>query len=118
MGFLQRLSQITKPRVFEKQFDFGQGDGEETIYFRALTYNERANIIGKRMDDQNNIKVDPQFFAELVSTSLCKEDGAPVVNVASIQKWSPPDLVDRLGLLAMDVIVESQQEVKPDPPKG
>ncbi len=50
MAFLDRLNEITKPKTFEATYDFGKGDGDETLTFKALSYNDRKRIIFDRMD--------------------------------------------------------------------
>jgi hypothetical protein len=115
MGFLDKLNEIGKPKTFEAQFDFGKGDGEETLTFRALTYNERKRIIADRMEkigvdkDGNDKwgmqvqKIGFDFNAEVLSASWIRPDGKSLVTKEALMTWDG-DLVDKLGELCRESI--------------
>ena len=113
MGFLDKLNEISKPKTFEAKFDFG--DGEESVTFRALTYNERKRIIADRMvkigtDKDGNDKwgmevqkIGFDFNAEVLSASWIRPDGKAVATKDALMQWDG-DLVDKLGELCRETI--------------
>ena len=116
MGFLNRLGEITKRKTFEAKFDFGFGDGEEDVTFRALSYAERKKIftsrnkvLGQKPDGTNIIGIDVQnealdLNAEVLAASFVKPDGKPVAaKDAYMSEWDS-DLVDKLATLCMKTI--------------
>ena len=117
MGFLSRLNEVSKPKTFTALFDFGQGDGEETLTFRALSYNDRKRIIADRMvkmgtTDKNGNekwgleipKVGLEFNADLLSaTWINPENGKAIATRDALMQWDS-DLVDALSKLAQETI--------------
>ncbi len=113
MSFLDKLSEISKPKAFDAQFDFGNGD--EPVTFRALSYNERKRIIADRMvkigtDKDGNDKwgmevqkIGFDFNAEVLSASWIRPDGKPVATKDALMQWDG-DLVDKLGELCRETI--------------
>jgi len=115
--FLNRLNEITKPKVHECKIDLGFGDGEETIYFRGLTFQERQDIFGARAKDDGTLDVRDKgryLGAELVSAALCKADGKQVATVEAVRSWDAA-LLDRLASKAMEVLNAAAQGSGSDP---
>lgn len=114
MSFLERLGEISKPKQASAKFDFGFGDGEETLYFRSLSYNERKKIfsdrtevIGKDKDGRDIYGIPNkllfEFNAETLATSWVKEDGKSVATKDALMQWDG-ELIDRLAKLARETV--------------
>ena len=134
MGFLERLNEITKPKILEAQFDFGAGP--ETVYFRALSAANRQRIIQDRLiptkvkdKDGNEVETWNLDFmkdgttvnAELLEACLCDENGKTLVKKDAILTQWDGGLVQRLGLLCLNTIQEDFAKsagVTEDPSKG
>ena len=115
MSFFDRLKEITKPKVFEAQFDFGLGDGEETIKFQTLSYTQRKKILVDRMEvvgkdkdgnDQTGIKPSSMFEmnAEMLAASFIGPDGKPVATKDALMNQWDSNLVDKLADLCRKTI--------------
>ena len=117
--FLQRMKEITKPKVHRVEIDLGFGDGIEPLYFRELTFEERQRIFGARAKDDGNLDLrDKGLYlgAELVSASMCKVDGSTIATVDAVKKWDSKFL-DMIAGEAMK-IVGAQPEGAKDPSTG
>lgn len=121
MGFLNRLNEVTKPKVKKvEDIDLGFGDGPETLYFRSLAYEERQKIFGARSKDDGTLDVrDKGLFlaAELIAASLCNEDGGNIVTVEAARKWDS-DLLDRLSAEALKVVTPKASAENPSSGKS
>lgn len=124
MGFLDRLNEITKPKLITIEFDFG--DGPETVHVRALSAADRQRIIQDRLmetkittKDSNGQEVQSSSWqldflkegttvnAELLATCLVNPDGKRVATKEAIEGWDSV-LVQRLG---QAVLVAVQKEL-------
>ncbi len=115
--FLNRLNEITRPKVHTVETDLGFGDGIEKIYFRSLTFAERQKIFGARANENGMIDMRDKglhLLAELVATSLCHENGTRVVTYEAALEWDGA-LIDKLAGEAMKAISPSDQN---DPSPG
>lgn len=115
--FLNRLNEITRPKVHTVDVDLGFGDGIEKIHFRSLAFAERQKIFGARAKEDGTIDMRDKglhLMAELVAAMLCHEDGTRVVKLESALEWDG-DLIDKLAAEAMKVINPSDQQ---DPSPG
>lgn len=120
MSFLNRLNEVTKPKLHTARIDLGFGDGEETLYFRSLSYEERQKIFGARSKDDGTLDVrDKGLFlaAELIAASLCHEDGSNVVTIEAARKWDS-ELLDRLSAEAMKILTPKATEENPSSGKS
>ncbi len=115
--FLNRLNEITRPKVHRVDMDLGYGDGIEPIYFRSLSFDDRQRIFAARSSDDGSVDMRGaglHVMAELVSSTLCNEDGSLVVTLEAALKWDNV-LIDRLGVEAMKAIIPDAKE---DPSQG
>lgn len=115
MSFLDKLNEISKPKTFEAKFDFGRGDGEETLTFRSLTYNDRKRIISDRMkkvgvdkdgNDKWGIEIQKEgleFSADLLAVSWVRPDGKAVATRDALMQWDS-ELLDKLSELCREAI--------------
>jgi hypothetical protein len=115
MSFLERLNEVSKQKTFEAKFDFGKGDGEETLTFKALNYNDRKRVIANRMvkigqdkdgNDKWGIEVQKEgleFSADLLASSWIRPDGRPVASRTELMQWDG-DLLDQLTEICRDAI--------------
>lgn len=97
MSFLKNLSKLAQPKTIEAQFDFGEG--EETIYLRSLTYNQRQAIFVKRLNNDGKLDITGTALhmnAELIAATLVDENGKPVVASSAVCEWDSA-LVDKLA---------------------
>lgn len=116
MAFLDRLDEITRPKIHEHLFDFGLGDGEETIYFRGLSFEQRQKLIvarGTGSDGKMDVRGAALMLnAEIVAATFCKKDGKAVATTEAVQKWEP-SLVDRLSVAAIEALDIGKKDENP-----
>jgi hypothetical protein len=122
MSLLKRLNEITKPKVHEAQADLGFGDGEEKIFFRSLSFEERQKIFGARANAEGVLDTREKglfLVAEFIAASLCDENGKNVVTLENVKRWDS-DFIDKLGQIGMDTLNKAAEEAKQksDPSAG
>lgn len=125
MSFIDRLGEITKPKTFEVEYDFGKGDGPEKLTFRAMSYNDRKRIFTDRTkvigkDDKGNDKwgIDVQkdgidVNAEILATCWIRPDGKTVASKDAIMQWDA-DLTNDLATLCMKTTGMADEAKKED----
>lgn len=106
MSFIDKLNQITKPKIHEAEYDFGVGDGPETVHFRGLSYTERQELFVKRLTEDGKVdfrNAGLYMNAELVAATLCTKTGKPVATLDAVKAWDPA-LVDGLADAAVKAL--------------
>ena len=121
MSFIDNLKKITQPKIIEAKFDFG--DGEETIYFKALTYNQRQAIFVKRLDKDGKLDITGEALhmnAELIAATLVDEGSKTLVTKEAVCQWDST-LVDKLADLSgktLGLIDKKADEENPSSPQS
>jgi len=110
--FLQRLNEITRPKVIEATVDLGLGDGPETLYFRKLAYEDRQIIFAARTNADGSMDVREKglmLAAEFVAKTLCDANGKAVANTDAVRQWDS-DIVEKLAAEAMRVLMPGKED--------
>lgn len=121
MSFLNKLNEITRPKITEAEFDFG--DGPEKIHFRGLSYDQRQGIFVKRLDKDGKLDIAGSALhmnAELLAATLVDETGKPIAKTDAILQWDST-LVDKLADLAgktLKLIEKKDEAENPSTPQS
>lgn len=126
MSFLDKLNEISRPKLKEGKFDFG--DGEESIWFKPLTLAERQRIFNDRMvvvgkDESGKdllgidaVKQNADINADLLSACWVRPDGKPVASKDAFKTQWDAELLDKIATICMEVLgLAKKKDETPDP---